>query len=335
MRDVAALAGVSVMTVSNVLNRPEIVRPPTRRRVLDAIEELGFVRNASARRLRSGRSSTIGLVLLDLSNAVFAVLARSVEDVASAAGLQVLLCATHGRPEREAARLEALVEQGVEGVLITPGDPASPQLAALRQRRIPVVLLDRPASGPDACSVSVDDGLGGRLAAEHVLSLGHERIAVVGGQQRSPHVQARLAAVHEVTGEEHLSVLSPDAITVAAGREAAALIVGMPAARRPTAAICANDLVAMGLLQEMLRHGVAVPDEFAIVGFDDIELAAAAAVPLTSVRRPWQELGRRATELLLDEARGTDHVHQQVLLRPTLAVRESSGAVQRARRTPA
>ena len=130
MRDVAALADVSVMTVSNVLNRPEIVRPATRQRVLDAIEELGFVRNASARRLRSGRSSTIGLVLLDLSNAVFAVLARSVEDVASAAGLQVLLCATHGRPEREAARLEALVEQGVEGVLITPGDPASPQLAA-------------------------------------------------------------------------------------------------------------------------------------------------------------------------------------------------------------
>src|SRR4051794_37287985 len=334
MRDVAALAGVSVMTVSNVLNRPEIVRPPTRQRVLDAIEELGFVRNASARRLRSGRSSTIGLVLLDLSNAVFAVLARSVEDVASAAGLQVLLCATHGHPEREAARLEALVEQGVEGVLITTADPASPQLAALR-RRVPVVLLDRPASGPAECSVSVDDGLGGRLAAEHVLSLGHERIAVVGGQSRSPHVQARLAAVHEVTGEEHLTVLSPDAVTVAAGREAAAQIVGMPAARRPTAAVCANDLVAMGLLQEMLRHGVAVPDEFAIVGFDDIEFAAAAAVPLTSVRRPWKELRRRAAELLLDQGRGTDHVHQQVLLEPSPAVRESSGAVERARRTPA
>jgi LacI family transcriptional regulator len=335
MRDVAALAGVSVMTVSNVLNRPEIVRPPTRQRVLDAIEELGFVRNASARRLRAGRSGTIGLVLLDLSNAVFAVLARSVEDVASAAGLQVLLCATHGRPEREAARLEALVEQGVEGVLITPGDAAAPHLAALRRRRIPVVLLDHPASGPDECAVAVDDDLGGRLAAEHVLALGHERIAVIGGQPRSPHIQARLAAVHEVTGEEHLSVLSPEAVTVAAGREAAAQIVGMPAARRPTAAICANDLVAMGLLQEMLRHGVAVPDDFAIVGFDDIDFAAAAAVPLTSVRRPWQELGRRAAGLLLDEARGTDHVHQQVLLEPSLAVRESSGARPAARRAPA
>src|SRR4051812_32160051 len=335
MRDVAALAGVAVMTVSNVLNRPEIVRPPTRQRVLNAIEELGFVRNASARRLRAGRSSTIGLVLLDLSNAVFAVLARSVEDVASAAGLQVLLCATHGRPEREAARLEALVEQGVEGVLITPSDAAAARLAALRQRRIPVVLLDRPASGPDECAVAVDDGLGGRLAAGRVLGLGHGRIAVVGGPPRSPHVQARLAAVHEVTGEDRLTVLLPDAVTVAAGREAAAQIVGLPAARRPTAAVCANDLVAMGLLQEMLRHGVAVPDDFAIVGFDDIDFAAAAAVPLTSVRGRGQGRGRGAAGLLLDEARGPEPVPQRVLLEPSLAVRESSGARPAARRAPA
>src|SRR4051812_46440877 len=167
------------MTVSNVLNRPEIVRPETRQRVQAAIAELGFVRNASARRLRAGRSSTIGLVLLDLSNAVFAVLARSVEEVASAWGLQVLLCATQGHPEREAARLDALVEQGVEGVLITPSDAAAERLAALRRRRIPVVLLQPPPPGPDGGAGARDHRVGRPLAAGHVPGRGHRRTAAV------------------------------------------------------------------------------------------------------------------------------------------------------------
>jgi LacI family transcriptional regulator len=122
---------------------------------------------------------------------------------------------------------------------------------------------------------------------------------------------------------------------VAGGREAAAQIIGLPAGRRPTAAVCANDLMALGVLQEMVRHGVRVPEDFAIVGYDDIDFAAAAAVPLTSVRKPRVELGRRAAELLLDEAtRGSEHVHEQPVFEPTLVVRESS-MVRRHRRTVA
>jgi LacI family transcriptional regulator len=119
-------------------------------------------------------------------------------------------------------------------------------------------------------------------------------------------------------------VLSPAKLTVAGGREAGEQIIGMPAARRPTAAICANDLIALGMLQEMVRHGVRVADDFAIVGYDDIDFAAAAAVPLSSVRKPRHELGRRAAELLLDEARNEDHRHEQLLFEPQLVVRESS-----------
>jgi LacI family transcriptional regulator len=119
-------------------------------------------------------------------------------------------------------------------------------------------------------------------------------------------------------------VLSPQTLTVAGGREAGEQIIGMPAARRPTAAVCANDLLALGLLQEMVRHGVRVPHDMAIVGFDDIDFAAAAAVPLSSVRKPRYELGRRAAELLLDEARNPDHEHEQLLFEPQLVVRESS-----------
>ncbi|WP_308123743.1 LacI family DNA-binding transcriptional regulator [Modestobacter marinus] len=329
IRDVAVRAGVSVGTVSNVLNRPDVVSPQTRERVQAAIAQLGFVRNESARHLRAGRSRTIGLVVLDIANPFFTDVARGVEDVANPAGLAVILCNSDDRPAKEAAHLDVLAEQRVQGVLITPTAALSPNLQALRDRGTPVVLLDRRAPGPDQCAVAVDDVLGGRLAADHLLERGHRRIAFIGGSSGLPQVQERhdgvAAAVRDGTGsDDSLLVLSPATLTVAGGREAAAQIIGMPAGRRPTAAVCANDLMALGVLQEMVRHGVRVPDEFAIVGYDDIDFAAAAAVPLTSVRKPRQELGRRAAELLLDEAGDGEHQHQQPVFEPVLVVRESS-----------
>jgi LacI family transcriptional regulator len=329
IRDVAERAGVSVGTVSNVLNRPEAVGTGTRERVLAAIEALGFVRNESARQLRAGRSRTLGLVVLDIANPFFTDVARGVEDVANAAGLAVILCNSDDRPEKEAAYLDVLAEQRVQGVLLTPTAELSPHVETLRSRGIPVVLLDRRAPGPDQCSVAVDDVLGGRLAAQHLLERGHRRIAFVGGFSGLPQVHERRtgveAAVREATGsDDALTVLSPESLTVAGGREAAERIIGLPASRRPTAAVCANDLLALGMLQEMVRHGVAVPGDFAIVGYDDIDFAAAAAVPLSSVRKPRHELGRRAAELLIDEARGEGHRHEQPVFDPVLVVRESS-----------
>jgi LacI family transcriptional regulator len=325
IRDVAGHAGVSVGTVSNVLNRPETVSEATRLRVLDAIATLGFVRNESARHLRAGRSRTIGLVVLDIANPFFTDVARGVEDVANAEGLAVILCNSDDRPEKEAAHLEVLAEHAVQGVLITPTPELSPALGALRERGVPVVLVDRRAADENQCSVAVDDVLGGRLAADHLLERGHRRIAFVGGDPELPQVRERLEGVRQVVGDdEALTVLSLDTLTVAGGRQAGEQIIEMPASRRPTAAVCANDLLALGLLQEMVRHGVRVPDDLAIVGFDDIDFAAAAAVPLSSVHKPRFELGRRSAQLLLDEARNPDHRHEQLLFEPQLVVRESS-----------
>jgi len=331
IKDVAGLAGVSVGTVSNVLNRPDIVSAPARERVQAAIAELGFIRHESARHLRAGRSRTIGLLVLDIANPFFTDVARGVEEVASAAGLAVILCNSDDRADKEAAHLAVLSEQRVQGVLLTPTAELSPAVEALRSRGTPVVLVDRWAATPEECAVAVDDELGGRLAAEHLLERGHRRIAFIGDPSRLPQVQERRAgvraALREATGgDEALTVVTPTALTVAGGREAAAEIVGLPSGRRPTAAICANDLLALGVLQEMVRHRVRVPDEFAIVGYDDIDFAAAAAVPLTSVRKPRYELGRRAAELLLSEAGGDGHQHQQPVFEPTLVVRESSMA---------
>ena len=339
IKDVAVRAGVSVGTVSNVLNRPELVSDRTRRRVLDAITALGFVRNESARHLRNGLSRTIAYVLLDTGNPFFTDVARGAEEAARAAGLALFLCNSEEDPAREVEYLDILLEQRVRGVLITPVDHHAERLRTMPQLGVPVVLLDRAADDPSAwCSVAVDDVEGGDLAVTHLLELGHTRIAYIGGpssivQVADRHRGCLRAFERAAVPSDQLVHLETAALTVAEGRRAGERLLGFPRRRRPTAAFCANDLLAIGFLQQMIQQGVGVPDEMAIVGYDDIEFAAAAAVPLTSVSQPRYELGQRACELLLAEAaeladrsgNGGGHVHQQVEFSPELVVRSSSG----------
>jgi LacI family transcriptional regulator len=330
MKDVALRAGVSLGTVSNVLNRPELVSERTRQRVHEAIEALGFVRNESARQLRGGSSRTLAYVVLDTSNPFFTDVAEGVQEAADAAGLALFLCNSAEDAGRQASFLDLLEQQRVEGVLITPVDVGDPRIAALARRGTPVVVVDRGV-GPDRCSVAVDDVLGGDLAVTHLLETGHRRIAFVGGPRMIGQVADRIAgseqAVTRAQGAE-LVVVETAALNVAEGRRAGERIAGMPASRRPTAAFCANDLLALGLLQQMVRLGLRVPEDLAIVGYDDIEFAEAAAVPLTSVSQPRQLLGRTAAELLLAEAREPDgHEHRQVMFDPELVVRASTRLV--------
>jgi LacI family transcriptional regulator len=328
MKDVAQRAGVSLGTVSNVLNRPDVVAEKTRMRVLAAIVELGFVRNESARQLRAGRSRTVAYVVLDAANPFFTDVERGITEVADTADLAVYLCNSAQDPRRQAAFLELLEQQRVEGVLITPADPTDRRLTELPQRGTPVVLVDARSAGH--CSVSVDDVQGGDLAMTHLLDSGHRTIAFVGGPASLPQVAERLTGARQAlerlgVPDDALTVLDTAALDVAEGRRAGSRLAGLPASRRPTAVFCANDLLALGMLQEANLLGVRVPEELAIVGYDDIEFAAAAAVPLTSVAQPRQQLGRAAAELLLDEARQRDtHEHRQLSFSPELVVRAST-----------
>ncbi|HXS64424.1 MAG TPA: LacI family DNA-binding transcriptional regulator [Streptosporangiaceae bacterium] len=330
IREVAAKAGVSVGTVSNVLNRPEIVAESTRRRVQAAIKQLGFVRNESARQLRAGRSRTIGLLVLDVANPFFTDVARGVEDEANESGLAVILCNSDDQVAKERRYLELLEEHRVQGILITPVAAADEHVARLQRRGTPVVLVDSRSVNRGQCSVSVDDVLGGELAIAHLLEQGHRKIAFVGGPMSLRQVADRrdgavraLEAAGQTT--DVLYVVETTALHVAAGREAGALVAELPAERRPTAMFCANDLLALGALQEMTSRRIRVPDSIAIVGYDDIDFAAAAAVPLTSVRQPRHQLGRAAAQLLLEEALdGGNHQHRQVIFEPELVVRDSS-----------
>jgi LacI family transcriptional regulator len=333
VKDVARSAGVSLGTVSNVMNRPEVVSPSTRERVERAMAELGFVRNESARQLRAGTSRTLAYVMLDGNNPFFHDVAQGIELAAEEADLSLFICNSNGRAEREEIHLDRLMQQRVQGILITPVNPEAPHLAEVSRRGIPLVIVDRV--GGAFCSVSVDDVLGGRIAVEHLAEQGHTRVAVVGGPESIGQVRERLEGARQIWAElglpaEDLTYLPTAALTVAEGRSAGERLAGIPTRRRPTAAFCANDLLALGLLQQSIGAGLRVPEELAIVGFDDIEFAAAAAVPLTSVRQPRQELGRAAAQLVLDEATNPEHVHQQPLFVPELVARASTVARSRA-----
>ncbi|MFU8874416.1 LacI family DNA-binding transcriptional regulator [Micromonospora sp. SL4-19] len=330
IKEVAAHAGVSLGTVSNVLNRPNAVAPATRQRVLDAIAELGYVRNDSARQLRAGQSRTIAIVVLDVANPFFTDVVRGAEQVVEEAGAMLVVCNSGEDDARERRHLELLEEQRVRGVLITPvSHDRQPDLDRLHDRGIPVVLVDRGSGRASRCSVAVDDVLGGRLAMEHLLDQGHRHVAYLGGpfsisQVADRHAGAAAALAEHDTGGE-LRIAKTTNLTVAAGRRAAEELLTLPARQRPSAVFCANDLIALGVLQEVTARGLRVPDDVAIVGYDDIEFAGAAAVPLSSVRQPREQLGRAAAQLLLEEAdAGKKHQHRHVVFQPELVVRRSS-----------
>jgi LacI family transcriptional regulator len=327
MKDVAARAGVSYQTVSNVLNHPHRVSEHTRRKVQTAIDALGFVRNESARQLRGGGSRMIAYVMFDVCNPFFADVAEGAQDAADAAGMVLYLCNSGEDAARQTAYLEMLEQQRVEGVLITPVDPHDPRIAALQARGTTVVLVAR-GSDLGRCSVTVDDVLGGDLAVTHLLDIGHRKIAFVGRTEDLGHPSDRLAGAEQAiarAGAEPLTLLETARLDIAEGRRAGERLMGIPAARRPTAAFCANDLLALGLLQQMVRLGVRVPEDMAIVGYDDIQFAEAATAPLTSVAQPRHLLGRTAVELLLADARGeTSPDNRHVVFKPELIVRAST-----------
>jgi LacI family transcriptional regulator len=328
IREVADRAGVSVGTVSNVLNRPQVVAPATRERVLAAIAELGFVRNESARQLRAGRSRTVGLVVLDVANPFFTDVTRGVEDAASDAGLAVILCNSDDSPSKERRYLNLLEEQRVQGVLIVPVAGGAGRLAELRARGVPVVLIDSAASSHDQCSVAVDEISGGDLALTHLIAEGHHSVAYVSGPEAIRKCADRRAGALQALARagrppECLLTVHMPALTFTAGQRAAERLLAMRPC--PTAIFCANDLLALGVLQTLTRAGIKVPEEVALVGYDDIDFASAATPSLTSVRQPRQQLGRAAAELLIDEAESPgDHRHQRAVFQPELIVRDSS-----------
>lgn len=328
IKDVANHAGVAVGTVSNVLNYPDRVAEKTRSRVLDSIAELGFVRNDVARQLRAGHSRTVGLIVLDIGNPFFSSVSRAAEDAAAEGGNAVVLGNSGHDAQRELHYIDLFEEQRVQGLLVSPVGGNSKRLAALTERGTKVVLVDSRSSEGSFASVSVDDVSGGYLATKHLLDIGRRRIAFVAGPQQFHQVTDRLAgawrAVSEVPGAT-LEVLQAGDLTVLAGREVGDALVKRERELLPDGLFCANDLLALGVIQSLtMLHTLRIPQDVALIGYDDIDFAASAVVPLSSIRQPTMLIGRTAIELLTEQLEDPAAKPRQVVFEPELIVRAST-----------
>lgn len=330
---VARLAGVSNATVSNTLNRPEIVAPATRERVLAAIEELDFVPNRAAATLRQGTNRLIGLVIPDIANPFYSAIARGVTEAAAGHGYTVALCVSHDDPDLELRHFEMLAEHRAAGALVAPLTADASRLAQLRRVGSRLVLMDRTAPEGTGCSVAIDDVHGGELAVAHLLATPAEAvdgsIVLVNGDLAIPQCAdrregARNAFIAAGLDPDDLREVTVDEMTVDAGRIAGRRIAAQTP--RPTGVFCTNDQLALGVIRGLNDGGLAVPDEVSVVGYGDLALAADGRVPLTTVEQPKDELGRMAVEILLAEL-GADraaHEHVTRTLEPHLVVRESA-----------
>ncbi|MFT4108756.1 LacI family DNA-binding transcriptional regulator [Propionicimonas sp.] len=324
VKDVAALAGVSVGTVSNVLNRPDSVTEKTRVKVEQAMAELNFHRNASARQLRAGVSRTVGAIVMDVGNPYYTELARGIEDRLAADDHTLILCSSDDDPHREAQFLRLLAEQGVRGVLVTPMASTMQRLGDLRRLGIPSVLMD--SASTQHTSVGVDHVSGGRQAIAHLLSQGHRRILFLAGtpdlQQTRHRLRGAIEAVQAAGLDpvEVLHVVNLPALTANEGQRGLVEALEGPGPA-PTAVFAMNDIVALGAMRELRVRRLSIPRDVAVVGYDDLYFAAELMTPLSSVRQPMRQLGWAAADLLLTET-------QHPLFEPELVVRASSDAPQ-------
>jgi len=324
--DVAREAGVSMMTVSRVLNDKADVAAETRLRVLEVIRQLGYRPSRLARSLVTKRTNTLGLVVPDNANPFFSDLARGVERSADESGYIVYLCNTDEDPKRETAILRSLEERRVDGVVLCSSRLEDEELAAALQGYGAVVLVNRQLSAESVSAVWVDDELAGRLAAQHLLLSGHRRIAFLAGplasrsgRLRRKGFQSELSAAGVSCPPEWMPHGAP---TVEGGTTAAYQVLTCQPA--PTALFCFNDLVAVGALLACTELGLGVPHDVAVVGADDIPLAALVTPALTTVRVPRYELGSQAVRLLLEQVAGQAGGGQEVVLKPELVVRDST-----------
>lgn len=328
LKDVAARAEVSPGTVSNYLNHPDKVAPTTAVRIAHAIRDLDFVANGAASVLRRGASTTIAHLTIELGNPFFAAVAAGIESRAEESGYTVLVANSGGSESREEKYLRVFEAQRVRGLLISSADPVEKRARRLIDRGFPVVLLDQTSSRSKFSSVIVDDEFGGQLATQHLLESGCRKIAFVGGPRRIATVEQRLAGAQKaVSGSSGtLEVVETDHRTLAVGRKVGAQIAQRPAADRPDAIFAVNDLLAVGVLHGLLLAGLRVPSDISVIGYDDIDFAADALIPLSTVRRPAEQFGRTAVDLLhsqiVAEAARGDRV--TVAFEPALVVRQST-----------
>jgi len=332
MKDVAAQAGVSISTVSHILNNTRDVAEPTRQRVLQAMEDLNYYKNAFGRRLKRGRSDSFGLIISDIQNPFFAELIKGYEDVVIADSCDVLLVSTNYDPERAKKAVRRMIENSVQGVAIMTSQLDSRLVEDLVEAGIPVVRLDAGSTRRGLSDIRVEYMSGAREAAAHLKALGHRDIAFITGPQ------SRVSAL--TYRNALLKALDEEGLPAARVREGSNTIEGGAAGVKnllaeqapfPTAILFGNDLSAIGALSSLAEAGLRVPDDVSIIGADDIAYASYAAPALTTIRVPREQLGSLAYSALARTLKSKRMSGFQDSVETHLIVRRSTGRATKQR----
>lgn len=326
--DVARLAGVSVGTVSNAINRPEALATTTLNKVRKAIEELGFIPNSSARMLRTGSQKVIGLIVTNISNPYYTEIVRGIEDRLTQSGYSLTLASSDLDPDRERKYVQMFEENGVSGILaFTKGQPGE-YFTAAKSRGMEITLIDSHAILAGFPTVNVDNISGGYQAMHHLIDQGYERFAMINGPHSLFQCRDRLEGATRALRDAEIDVdnLFTELVIedmVAEDGEKSFQEIQKLGSR--TGVFCVNDLVALGMLRAVRLSGLASPDDYGIVGYDDLVFSAELSTPLSSIRQPNYQIGFRAAELLLSRLQTPElSSAESVLFQPQLIVREST-----------
>ncbi len=327
IKDVAKHAQVSISTVSHVVNGTRFVGAEATERVQMAIKELSYVPSSVARSLKSQNTHTLGMLVPNCSNPYFSEIMRSIEERCFELGYNLILCNTYDRPERQTKYLQILMEKRVDGlILITASKPDQWKLPA--KLKMPVVLVDREVNNHYCDLVETAHEHGTKLATQHLLDLGHRRIACMAGPKGLSPSDQRIKGWQAALQQASLqaSVLVHGDFTSQGGYETMLelLATWQNHQTKPSAVVICNDLMAIGALCAVHEQGLQVPRDLSIVGFDDIELSRFTNPPLTTVRQPKQAMGIHAVEMLVERIKGKRSATQTLLLTPELCVRGST-----------
>ena len=326
IREVAESAGVSYATVSHVINNTRVVTQETRERVLAAMTALNYHPNALARSLRQGKTNTIGLVLPDSANPFFAEISRGIEDVAFKKGYSVFFCNTELDTERELFYVDVLSKKQVDGIIFVAAGDQADSLDFLLRQNMPVVMIDRDLPNVQVDAVLTDHQLGGFLATQHLIELGHTRIACIAGPSSITPSAERITGYRKALEEAGLpyeeSLILRGDYHAQSGMDSTHSILKMTL--RPTAIFALNDLMALGALGAAAEAGYSVPKDLAVVGYDNLELARFTNPPLTTIAQPKKEIGLQAVNLLVDRISRKNQPPSRLVLAPELIIRRST-----------
>jgi DNA-binding LacI/PurR family transcriptional regulator len=326
-KDVARLAGVSVTTVSRVLNNRPHVRPEIRDRVLKTVVGLGYHPSRTARRLRARRSNVLGVLIPDIQNPFFTAIVRAIEDVAYQHDYSVVLCNSDESPTKERLYIDMMCAEEVAGIILATTESTGDHLDQLASRAIPVVAIDRQIGGHDVDTVLVSNVKAACEAVSHLIALGHRRIGfislpltlTVGAERHAGYVHAF---------KQNSLPVRPEYIRIGDTRQSsgAACTRDLLSISPPmTALFVANNLMTLGALDAIYAHGIAVPSQLSVIGFDEFPLMAYLQPPLTTVTQPTYEMGQRAAALLLARIDKPNRPAERTCLETTLLMRASTG----------